>query len=141
MELDLTPSAIAVYEDWYMNMERSIHAKRLDTYAVRFMSLLAINDLKDIVDEETVRKIIALCNWELEVRKIYSPIDADNKIAKMEEKIRRQLSTGSKKERTLKQNVNANRAGLWVYDQAKKNLGRAEEIFFNKKTKEWRLAA
>jgi hypothetical protein len=141
MELAVTPSGAAVYEDWYMNMERSIHAKRLDTYALRLMSLLAINDLKNEVDEETVRKVIALCNWQLNVRKIHDPIDADNKIARMEEKIRRQLSAGAKKERVLKQRVNANRAGIWVFDTAKKNLIRAEEIALDRKSKKWRLAA
>jgi hypothetical protein len=39
-----------------MTMERSIHAKRLDTYAVQLMSLLTANDLKDEIDEETVSR-------------------------------------------------------------------------------------
>lgn len=88
-----------------------------------------------------MRNAIDLCNWQLKVRKIHDPIDADNKIAKMEEKMRRQLSSGSKKERVLKQHVNANRSGIWVFDTAKKNLVRAKEIALSRKSNEWRLVA
>jgi hypothetical protein len=139
-ELDMTPSAKRLYHSWYMDGERSIHAKRLDTYALRLMSLLAVNDLKNEVDEETIKKVIALCDWQLQVRKLHDPIDADNKVARMEEKIRRQLkSRGPLKDWELKQKVNANRAGLWVFDTAKKNLERANEIAWIKESKKWRL--
>jgi hypothetical protein len=138
LELDISPSAKEIFHNWYMNMERSIHNKRLDTYAQRLMSLLAVNDLKNEVDEETVKKVITLCDWQLEVRKTHDPIDADNKIAGMEEKIRRALAKGQKKERRLQQRVNAHRAGLWVYQTAIKNLERYNEIAFNKISKKWK---
>jgi len=138
-ELEITPAAREIYHNWYMGMERSIHAKRLDTYAMRLMSLLAVNDLKDEVDEQTVKKATSLCDWQLEVRKTHDPIDADNKIAGMEQKIRRALQKGQKKERRLQQVVNAHRAGLWVYQTAIKNLERYNEILFNKKSKKWKL--
>jgi hypothetical protein len=112
MELDISISAKEVFHNWYMDMERSIHNKRLDTYAQRLMSLLTVNDLKDKVDEETVKKVITLCDWQLEVRKNHDPIDADNRVARMEEKIRRALRKGQKKERRLQQRVNAHRDGL-----------------------------
>ena len=137
MELNITENARGIYHDWYMSMERSVHAKRLDTYAMRLMALVAVNDLKTEVDEETVSKVIQLCNWQLEVRKIHDPIDADNGIAKMEEKIRRQLKGRALKDAQLKQNVNANRAGLWFYDTAMKNLIKAEEVGRNTKKKRW----
>jgi hypothetical protein len=58
----------------------------------------------------------------------------------MEEKIRRQLrSRGLLKDWELKQKVNANRDGLWVYDMAKRNLERAKEIAWDNKNKKWRL--
>lgn len=139
LELEITPSAADLYHNWYMNMERSIHTKRLDTYAMRLMSLLAVNDLKDEVDEETVNKAISLCDWQLEVRKTHDPIDADNKIARMEEKIRRALRKGQKKERRLQQRVNAHRSGLWVYETARKNLEKYKEIAFNSKSKKWKM--
>ena len=136
MELNITKLARDIYHDWYMSLEGSVHAKRLDTYAMRLMALVAVNDCKNEVDEETVRKVIRLCNWQLEVRKIHDPIDADNGIAKMEEKIRRQLKGSALKDAQLKQRVNANRAGLWFYDTAMKNLKKAGEIGRNKK-KRW----
>jgi hypothetical protein len=141
MELDISPDARELYHNWYMDLERSIHAKRLDTYALRLMSLLAVNDLKNEVDEETVLKVIALCNWQFNVRMIHDPIDADNKIAKMEQSIRRVLRTGPKKERQLKQRVNANRSGLWVFTTARNNLQREMEIILDKKIRKWRLVS
>ena len=111
----------------------------MTTYAHRLMSLLAINELKREVDEDTVRKVITLCDWQLEVRKTHDPIDADNKIAKMEERIRRQLRKGQKKEYRLKQNVNVKRYGLWFFTTALKNLERGNEITFIKKSKKWKL--
>ena len=61
------------------------------------------------------------------------------KLAKMEELIRRYLGKGPLKDGKLKQKVNANRAGIWVYSQSTKNLRNAEEIAWNKKDKTWFL--
>jgi|GEM_PF-2324009 len=132
LEMEITPEAMSMYHNWYMAVESSIHAKRIDTYALRLMSLLAINAGKTFVDEDTVRDVICLCDWQLEVRKLHDPIDADNKIARMEESIRRQLRKNPLGERRLMQQVNAHRAGLWVYETARKNLERYKEIYRGK---------
>jgi hypothetical protein len=79
MELGLSQAGREIYHNWYLNVESSIHAKRLDVYALRLMALLAVNNLKGEVDEETIRKAIALCDWQLEVRKLCDPIDAEGK--------------------------------------------------------------
>jgi len=137
LQLKIEPQAGELYHQWYMNLDRSIHAKRLDGYAMRFMILLAVNQLKSAVDVETVNQAIALCDWQLRARKLHDPIDADNAIAKMEEKIRRVLSAcGTLKDYELKQKVNANRAGLKVYQFAMQNLKAAQEIGWKNKTKE-----
>lgn len=136
-ELDLTQEAKEAYHDWYMNLERSIHAKRIDTYALRLMMLLAVNDLKEIVDLETVNKTISICDWQLEARKTHDPIDADNETAKMEEKIRRILSKKPRTERELKQYANVRTAGLFIYGRAKKNLLNAKEIQWDKRLKKY----
>ena len=104
------------------------------------MLLLAINNLKTVIDTETTQAAIDLCNWQLEVRKLHDPIDADSVHAKMEELVRRHLSKGALRDRELKQKVNANRVGIWVYDSAIKNLRKAEEIAWNRKNKTWFLA-
>ncbi len=138
--LDITPEARALYDDWYMGLERSIHSKRLDTYAIRFMSILTVNDQKNVIDEDIIQKVIKLMNWQLRVRRLHDPIDADNVLAKLEEKIRRTLELGPMKDRKLKQNINANRVGLWFYETATRNLQKANEIIFDKKSRLWTLA-
>jgi hypothetical protein len=138
LELEITPEARSLYHKWYMGLERSIHTKRLDTYALRLMPLLAVNALKEEVDEGIVKKAIALCDWQLEVRRLHDPIDAENTTAKMEEKIRRQLRNGPKTEREMKQRTNANRQGLWFFSMALNNLRNANEITWDRKTKRWK---
>ena len=139
LALDIVPEAEKIYQDWYMKMERSVHAKRIDTYALRLMSLLTVNDLKIHIDVEAVQKVIALCDWQLEVRKLYDPIDADTIVAGMEQKIRRALNHKALKESPLKRQVNAYRSGLWIYEVAIKNLVKAKEIYFDRKKKNWRI--
>jgi len=139
MELDLTDEAKTVYQTWYLDLEQSIHAKRLDTYSMRLMPLLAINEFKDKIDKETVEKVIALANWQLEVRRLHDPVDAENNVAKLEERIRRSLVSGPKSDRELKQSTNANRIGLWYYGMAINNLRKANEIIWDKNRKLWTL--
>lgn len=139
LKLGLTPEAKEAFDSWYMGLDSSVHAKRLDAYALRFMSLLAVNEAKECIDLDIVQKVTMLCDWQLQVRKLYDPINADNKIAAMEENIRRALSTGPKTERELKQRTNANRAGLWVFKTARSNLESAKEIARDRKDKKWKL--
>jgi hypothetical protein len=127
-QLKVTAEAMKTFDSWYMNRELSIHSKRLDVYALRLMPLLAVNELKTEVDEKIVRKVIALCDWQLSVRKLFDPIDADNMMAKMEENIRRKLKSGDLSDRDLKRLTNAHRVGLWAYENAMKNLRKSREI-------------
>ncbi len=92
------------------------------------MPLLAVNDEKDLVDEEIVEKAIALCDWQLDVRRLHDPIDAEGKMAVMEQKIRRLLRSNPMTERQLKQRTNYIRVGIWFFETAMKNLIRAGEI-------------
>jgi len=132
-EFEMTEKAQGAYDYWYHHRDGSEYARRLDTYAARFMSLMAANETKETIDAEIVDKIIALCDWQLRVRKYYSPIDADSEVAKMEEKIRRVITLRPAKEYELKKAVHAHRSGIWCYEQAKKNLQAAREIgYFDK---------
>ena len=133
--MDIADDAESLHQKWYENIKSSVHARRIDTYALRLMPLLAINDKKTTVDKKTVEKVIALADWQLEVRKELDPIDADNTIAKMEEKIRRQLGKRSMTSRELKQFTNAKKSGLWFFDSALNNLKKAREVNFDPKTK------
>lgn len=139
--LDLTPDAYQFYDDWYMNLSESVHAKRLDTYSLRLAMILAVNNLKHEIDLETIKQATALCDWQLQVRKRYDPIEAESSIAHMEEKIRRHLSAGPLPERVLKQKTSYNKKGLWVWESATKNLQRANEIFYNKRDRVWEVGS
>lgn len=140
LELEITPEARELFHNWYMNLEKSVYTKRLDGYALRLMGLLAVNELKTEVDQDIFKKVIALCDWQFSVRALHDPIDADNAIAGMEEKIRRVLrARGSQKDRKLKQLTAAYRSGLWSYNTAKKNLMASGEMGFNRKVKTYFL--
>jgi hypothetical protein len=89
------------------------------------------------VDLEVVAETLALSYWQLQVRKLYDPIDADTEIAKMEEKIRRVLSRGPISERELRQKTNADRTGLWVFSNALKNLQNSKEISLSINNRKW----
>ena len=62
-------------------MPRSIHSKRLDTYAFKWMMLLALSQEEFEINEVTVDRAIKLADYQLQVRKCYDPIDADNQHA------------------------------------------------------------
>jgi hypothetical protein len=137
--LPITESAYAKYDQWYMNREQSVHSRRLDTYALRLASLLAVNDYKTEVDEETIDKVLALVNWQYPVRMLYDPIDADGKVARLEEKIRRNLKTrGPLSERDVRRFTNADKDGLWAFQIAVQNLRRAGDVYLDDK-KKWKL--
>lgn len=138
-EYEITPAARTLYEEWYMALEQSIHTKRLDTYALRFMILLTVNAGKSEVDESTVQDVIDLMNWQLQARRLYDPIDADSAVAKIEEKIRRVLGTGPRTDYELKRAVHYSRVGTWVYSNAIRNLMRGGEIQFYKAANQWGL--
>lgn len=140
LEIDISDGARLLYDDWYKKQDRSIHAKRLDTYALRFMMLLAVNEMKKTIDESIVEKAIKIMDWQLAARQLHDPIDADNQTAKMEEKIRRVLRTGSRSDRDLRRAVHSERAGLGIYNYAIKNLTTAHEIQFDKSTNCWGLS-
>lgn len=137
LELDISPEGKELFQNWYMQLDQSVHAKRLDGYALRFMALLAVNELKNEIDLETVEKAIALCNWQLKVRQIYDPIDADNTIAQMEERVRRYLRQGPLTERELKRKLHKiiERSGVWCFTKAITNLRTAKDIYSKKNGK------
>ena len=136
VEMPVEPDAFRLFDKWYLSLESSVHTRRIDTYALRLMPLLAANDCKTLVDVDIVQKVVRLCDWQLETRKLHDPIDCDNSIAKMEEKIRRNLrARGPLRERQIKQVTGANRDGLFVFNNAMKNLMRAREIAWDKSTR------
>ena len=134
IELDLTSEAREFYQNWYMTRERSIHAKRLGNYARRLMGLLAVGQVRNEIDIDTARKAVALCDWELKVRKEYDPMDADSEVGRMEQKIQAKLrDNGEMTKAALVKATNAAKGKLWYFNMAIKNMREAEVIYQKKK--------
>jgi hypothetical protein len=140
-EYALTPEAERLYDQWYRNTldHKSIHSVRLDTYALRLMLLLAISDERFAIDEEIANDTVQLVTWEHAVRQQLDPIDADNEMAKVEIRIRRELSKGPRQLRTLQQGTQAHRTGLWLWKNALANLQGNDEVSYDPKSKTYRL--
>ena len=141
-EFGLSDEAWIRYEKWYKEeLESSIHATRLETYAMRLMLLLTVNEGKTEIDYDIVEKTIAILTWQLEVRRELDPIDAENNIAKLEQSIKKQLTKhGECSKRHLQQYCNAKRYGIWFFDTALKNLLRDNEVTFDAKNNLYRIS-
>jgi hypothetical protein len=121
-------------------MPVGVHAARLDTYALKWMMLLALSQEEFEIDRTTVDRAIDLIEYQLQVRRRYDPIDAENKFAQMEEKIRRYVHgrVGKNvKRRDLFQATNASRTGNYIFEKAIENLVKSGDIQSVGK-KEWR---
>lgn len=128
-----------MFDRWYRALPRTEHAKRLDTYAHRFMPLLAFNKGETVVTDDVMGDVIGIMNWQLKMRALLDPIDADNKIAQMEANIKRHLAFSPLKDRALRQRVNADKYGMWLFTTALTNLEKAEEIQRDTRLKRWEL--
>lgn len=131
IEYGMTPGARQMFDEWYANREGSIFERRLDTYGHRLALLLAVASGRvdpAEIDETVMAAVVALLRYQLEVRRECDPVDAETKIAALEERVRRVLTRGPLKEWDLKKRVNATRSGLWVWDAAVRNLKKAGEI-------------
>ena len=125
---DIAPDARQLWEAWYHDMPESIHAKRLDTIGFRLMAILAFTMDKEAIDLEVTEAVIRILNYELAVRTSVDPVDAENKIAALEEKIRRILAKGPRSRRELRRDTHADRIGLWAFEHALQNLQAAQDI-------------
>jgi hypothetical protein len=88
IRIGIEPDALALFQSWYETVERTTHATRLDTLGRTLMVLYAITMDKDIVDIQVVDTVTTVLDYELMVRRATDPIDAENIVARLEEKIR-----------------------------------------------------
>lgn len=129
ISLDMSDSAKGHWEAWYHGIPATEHARRLETIGYRLLALLTVTTDKSVIDEEVVWVVTQILNYELQIRTVTDPIDADNKIAALEEAIRRNLRTrGALSERQLRQHTHADRAGMWAFKAALKNLAEVQDI-------------
>jgi hypothetical protein len=130
--------ALELFKEWYLDQESSVFSRRLDTYGHRLMPLLAVNDGKDRIDLATVRKVVALLLYQLEIRKQVDPIDADNAIARLEIRIRREVYASKViSKRDLERKLNKSKAGVWTWQTAIKNLMGDRVIKFDAKSQKY----
>lgn len=141
--IGLSPDAKQRWDDYYQSsamLSSSVYSKRLDTYAFKWMMLLALSQGEFEISQVTVDRAIELIEYQHEIRKRYDPIDTENKYAQMEEKIRRHVRAHDgrfAKRRALFQACNAQRVGTFVFDNAIENLVKSGELVSNGK-KAWR---
>lgn len=126
---NITPEAKQLWEQWYLSLPRSEHAKRLDTIGFRLLPILALTMDKETIDAEVIKAVTAILDYELKLRITTDPIDAENLIARLEEKIRRRLQAepGLSK-RELRRKTNADRDGIWAFEVALKNLSESGDV-------------
>lgn len=132
-KLAVTEEAHSIFNDWYMNGEGSPFAKRLDTYGHRLMILMSVNEGQDVINGDIAARVVKLLEWQLEVRRECSPIDAEGQISRMEQMIRRALRPGPLGGRDLRWKVHYDRAGIFVFNAALNNLERSREVFHDRK--------
>jgi len=126
---EIAPAAKRAWEDWYQALPQSEHVKRLDAIGLRLLPLIALSNDKEIIDVETVHDVCAILDYELKLRMLTDPIDADNTIAKLEEGIRRALKVkGPLSNRELRRTIHADRAGVWAFHKALKNLREVADV-------------
>jgi len=132
VSFEITAEARTAWEGLYRCLPASEHAKRVDTLGFRLLALIALATNKTAIDSETVETVRLILGYELKMRELTDPIDAENVIAKLEQKLRRVLTLkGPLKPRDLKKAVNAHRSGLWAFEKAIQNLKSAGEITLN----------
>jgi hypothetical protein len=124
-DFSISPEGSELWTRWYESRPRSVHATRLDTIGFRLMGLLAVTMDKGEIDSAVVSVVTKILDYEYRVRVATDPINADNKIAGLEQKIRNALSLNRNcwvPERELRQKTHADRTGLFYFNCALKNL-------------------
>jgi hypothetical protein len=138
--MQLTPEARDAWAKWNEHLPCSEHVKRLDTIGFRLLALIAFTTDKQEVDLECVNCVTAILAYELNLRQLTDPINADNTIAKLEEAIRRTIRTvGPIRKRELRLKVHADRYGIWAFDRALANLKQASDIVGDGNSKAYEL--
>ncbi len=137
----LTEDGKDLYDAWYKHGldHKSLHSVRLDAHALRLMLLLAVARGEETINKEVVKYAIRLANWQHNVRKQFDPLDADNEMAAVEERIRRALAKGPQTKRELQQRTHAARSGLWIWKNGLQNLIENNEVRYDPGNKTYNL--
>jgi len=134
-KLDINEDAREIFDAWYLSDEshKSPLSKRLGTYGLRLMILLAVNEGVSTINAQISENVVKLLQWQLQIRRECDVIDAETNTAKVEELTRRALSRGPLNPRELKQRVHYSRYGIYIFQLAIDNLTKSEEVFLDRK--------
>lgn len=97
---------------------------RIDTFGDRLMMILALAQGRLDIDIATVQATIEFLRYEVAVRRLLCPIDANNDVARVQQKIIANLCNvgDSKSRREIYRDIHADRFGTEVFDRAIKGL-------------------
>jgi hypothetical protein len=117
------------WTEWIHTPRISEHARRLDTIGYRLLVLMALTMDRTEIDEDVVDVVVRMLDYEFAVRILTDPIDADSIVAGLEEDIRRKLRVkGPMVYNDIRRAVNADRKGIWAFENAVKNLKSVGDI-------------
>ena len=136
LKLDIDEDGREIFDGWYLSDEshKSPLSKRLDTYGLRLMILLAVNEWASTISAKISENVVKLLEWQLQIRRECDVIDAETNVAKVEELARRALNKGPLNPRNLKIKVNYSRYGIYIFQLAIDNLLKEKEIFLDSKS-------
>jgi hypothetical protein len=137
--LKMDPEAEVIWQKFYETFGDGPEWNRIDTYGLRLMAVQAVLRDEQTVTKENVRQVVDFLQYEVAVRRAFSPVIAENELAQMEETIRRKLPEGkTKTKRDLEHDTNAHRFGIEIFRRAISNMLTNEEITVEQKGKSWR---
>jgi hypothetical protein len=127
-------AAITMLDGWLTEVKTrnyedvQIHA-RINIIVLRRALKLAWLKGSTTITDVLMKDVIQWGDWQLNVRQDLFLNETDNPVACMEEKLRKALrNKGPRTREQLKCDVNARRAGIWLFDRAVANLMVEEDV-------------
>jgi len=130
MEYPIDEAAERFLQNWYSTRERDgVKSTRIDTYAVRTLTVLAANDHKYSIDFKIVNDATILADWQLKVRKIHTPVVTDNKFSRLQSRILNYMdSYPGRKKYIYQQKCGGSYYGLKMFNDVWDALQKSEYI-------------
>ena len=125
-------AADAAWSEWYHQRPKTDSGRRLEGYGLRLMVVLTVSKQEKSISLETAQEVIKLLEHQHQIRELYDPINSDQVIGRLEEKIRRVLRSASPLSMgDLKHRCHAERQGVGNFLRALDNLVDVGEVGFD----------
>lgn len=137
-QFPMADEAFRAYSQWYQSFPWGPEpTRRLDSIGARLMLLLAVNEMKSLIDLEVVERVLRVMDYQHAVREMTEPLGAESPVARAEQDIRRALErcgpTKIKGHGGLKHRTHYERYGIYLWWRAFENLKGEGEIFHDQK--------